>query len=139
MAAGQFGPFGYKSNPNTWTAVLLSGNDVFFGHVKQLTADRIEMTNVYYVQKPTGQAQNTQALSIVSLVANQIQCPKDDITINRADVAYWEDLQDGSYVVQRLNQLVQTTQACYQPPAATPPAAPAAAQPTAAPPAVATP
>jgi hypothetical protein len=130
LALSQWGPFGARPTSTGWTAVLLSNNDVFFGHVKQTTNDRIELTNVYYVQKPSGTDAATQPLAIVSLVANQIQCPRDAITINRADVAYWEELQDSSYVVTRLNQLGQTPQSCFQPPAASPGAAqaPAAAQ-----------
>ena len=131
LVLGQVGPFA-KDNSGPWTAVLLSDNDVFFGHMKALSNDRIELTSVYYVQKPAAGADpKTQALSIVSLVANQIQCPKDDIMINRADIAYWEELQDSSYVVQQLSQLTKTEQKCYQPSAVTPapagaPTAPAA-------------
>jgi hypothetical protein len=54
-------------------------------------------------------------VSIVSLVANQVQCPKDDIFINRVNVLYWEDLQDASYVATKLNTLSQTAPACFQP------------------------
>jgi len=97
----------------------MSNNDVFFGHVKQITTDQIELTNVYYLQTPST-TDKTQSVAIVSLVANQIQCPKDDIIINRADVAYWEELQATSYVVQRLDQLGQTPQTCYAGPAASP-------------------
>jgi len=119
LAAGSSGPFAPAVDTSDWTGVLMSNNDVFFGHVKQITTSQIELTNVYYLQTPST-TDKTQSVAIVSLVANQIQCPKDDIIINRADVAYWEELQATSYVVQRLDQLGQTPQTCYAGPAASP-------------------
>jgi hypothetical protein len=128
-AVGGAGPFA-KSAPavsTRWSAVLLSDGEIFFGHVKSATLDHIELVNVYYVQKPpstttTGTTPSAQSpISIVGLVSNQLQCPLDDITINRSLVLYWEDLQNNSYVAQKLNQQSQTPQSCFQPPTPTPP------------------
>jgi hypothetical protein len=111
-------PSGTKPTP-PWSAVLLTDNEVFFGHIKSLTTDRIELTSVYFLQKGAQGSENSP-LSIVSLVSNQVQCPKDDISINRANVLYWEDLQERSFVVERLNALQGTPQSCYTPSSASP-------------------
>jgi len=126
LAVGGVWPFS-KSTPATkiptkWSAVVLSDGEIFFGHMKQETADHLELVNVFYVQKPAssstagGPAPTSQApTAIVGFVANQLQCPEDDISINRSLVLYWEDLQDSSYVAQKLNLDSQTPETCFQP------------------------
>jgi hypothetical protein len=128
------GPF----TVNTWSAVFLSDSEVFFGHVQNVSSDTINMTNVFYLTKTSSGATSTQAqgqaqqLSLTGLVANQIQCPTDQININRSVVLYIQDLQAGSYVVQQLARLTATAQTCFTPPAATAtPAASASASATA--------
>ena len=67
----------------------------------------------------------------MSLVANQLQCPKDYVWINMQSVRYWEDLQDSSFVVQQLNALGSAAKTCVKPSTSSPaslgptPAAPA--------------
>ena len=122
LALGQFGPF---SRGNTWTAVFLTDNEVFFGHVKSENTSNLELTNVYYLQKSQSNTNAPATLSVLGLVANQVQCPTDDLVINRNVVLYTQQLQSGSYITQQLNQLVQKQQTCFQPSSA--PASPAPA------------
>jgi hypothetical protein len=126
LVVGGVGPFA-KSTPaatisTKWSAVVLSDGEIFFGHIKDLTSDHIELVNVFYVEKPAtssttgGSTSTSQApTKIVGFVANQLQCPEDDITINRSLVLYYENLQASSYVTQQLNQDSQTPETCYQP------------------------
>jgi hypothetical protein len=117
---GGFGPFG-QSVSSSWSAVFLTDSEVFFGHVKSIDNDQIDLVNVYYLQRSqantqtgSNQAAPTQ-LAILGLVANQIQCPKDEIIINRHSVLNIQTLQSSSYVVSRLNTLVHQAQKCFQP------------------------
>ena len=119
------GPF----TVNTWSAVFLGDSEVFFGHIQSVSSDTIDMTNVFYLTKTTASTTSStqaQQLSLTGLVANQIQCPTDEIHIDRSVVLYIQDLQPGSYVVQQLQKLTATPQTCFTPPAS------GAAQPTAA-------
>jgi hypothetical protein len=120
LAQGGVGPFGKstKGITNKWSAIVLSTGDIFFGHIKEITPDQIDIVNVYYVQKPSSSSPASTTISIVGLVTTQFQCPEDEIIITRNLVSYAENLQDNAYVVQKLNQLTQTPQHCSQPPAA---------------------
>lgn len=106
------GPF--NTTTTVWSAVHLNDGEIFFGHIKSVTADTVELTNVYYVQKPAASAAN-QSISVVSFVSTQIQCPVDDVKITRSLVLYFEDMQSNSYVVQQLNRLNQTPKSCFEP------------------------
>jgi hypothetical protein len=117
---------------NAWAAVFLGDNEVFFGHVKNVNGTQLELTTVYYLQKttsPAGQNNTTTAsqLSLAGLVGNQIQCPTDDLVINRNAVLYYQELQNESYVVQKLGDLIKgDKQKCVQPSAASASPTPAA-------------
>jgi hypothetical protein len=115
FSIGQFTP---KAS-TTWSAVFLNDNEIFFGHIKTTNSQQLELTNVYYLQR-TQPPQGTQApaqLSINSLVTSQIQCPQDDITLDRANILYTQDLESSSFVVTTLNTLVKQPQKCYAGPA----------------------
>lgn len=118
FSIGQFAP---KAS-STWSAVFLNDDEIFFGHIKTDNSNELELTNVFYLQR-TQPPQGTQApaqLSINALVTSQIQCPTDDITLDQANILYRQDMQNGSFVVQKLNQLIKQPQKCFSPAAATP-------------------
>ena len=132
----KLGPFSSStSKQSAWTAVFLTDNEVFFGHITVNDNEHMVLQNVYYLQKPaSGQAASNTPASINSLVTNQLQCPTDEINIKASNILYWETLQSSSYVVSRLSQIqsTQNNSQCPQPQAssaATP--APSAAPPTA--------
>jgi len=113
FSIGQFAP---KAS-TTWSAVFLNDNEIFFGHIKTSDSHQLELTNVYYLQR-TQPPQGTQApaqLSINSLVTSQIQCPQDDITLDRVNILYTQDLQNSSFVVNTLNTLIKQPQKCFAP------------------------
>lgn len=127
LAFFAWGPLSGTSN--AWTAVFLTDNEIFFGHLKTNTNDRVELTNVFYLQRQTGSGTGTNAnFAIAGLVGNQIQCPKDDLTINHSGVLYMETLQNSSYVVSLLNYAVKTPESCFTPPVSS--AAPGTSAPT---------
>ena len=115
-----------QPSATAWSAVFLGDNEVFFGHLKNINGSQLELTNVYYLQKTTSssnpnQTQNQASqLSLAGLVGNQIQCPTDDLVVNRNAVLYYQQLQPSSYVVSKLTQLISQKQACVQPSSATP-------------------
>jgi hypothetical protein len=136
MWIGGTGPFG-QSVSGSWSAVFLTDSEVFFGHVKSVNNDQVDLVNVYYLQRSQATQTNTSSstaptqLAILGLVANQIQCPTDEIVINRQSVLNIQTLQSSSFVVSKLNQLVKQSQKCFAATAATAtPAATAAPSPS---------
>ena len=113
---------GWFTKKATWSAVFLNDNEIFFGHVQSSDNHQIDLTNVFYLQRTqppqgtqTGGSSAPAQLSINSLVSSQIQCPKNEIVLDKANVLYTQDLQDSSFVVTRLNTLSTQTQNCFQP------------------------
>src|SRR6185437_4461699 len=94
---------GRFASKQPWAAVFVNNNQIFFGHVKSSTSDQVDLENVYYLQAqtPPSGTQTTgsaPSLTINSLVGAQIQCPKDEVVINRSDILYTQELQDTSFV-----------------------------------------
>jgi len=103
-----------------WSAVFLNDNEIFFGHIKSVNAQELDLINVFYLQRsPAGSGSPTQ-LTINSLVSSQIQCPTDEIIVNHHAMLYRQDLNNGSFVVSRLNVLSTQPAACFYPSQASP-------------------
>lgn len=85
-------------------AVFLNTGQVYFGNVKKMTGEFIELTNIYYLQtSSTGTDQNQQAQNTsVSLVklGCELHEPFDKMLINRDQVTFWENLQDNGQVAK---------------------------------------
>jgi hypothetical protein len=143
MWVGGSGPFA-PSVSSSWSGVFLTDGEVFFGHVKSINNDQIDLVNVYYLQRSqantqTGQAAAPAQLALLGIVGSQIQCPTDEVLVNRRAVLHIQTLQSSSFVVQKLNVLVKQSQKCFAPTAATPAPAATSTPAAAATPAAATP
>ena len=84
-------------------AVFLNTGQVYFGNVSSLNDKYMVLTNIYYLQT-SGQGQSAQANSTagtnVSLVklGCELHEPYDKMVINRDQITFWENLQDGGQV-----------------------------------------
>jgi hypothetical protein len=83
-------------------AVFLNTGQVYFGNVKELNSKYFVLTNIYYLQTAsngqTGQNANT-SVSLVKLGC-ELHEPFDKMVINRDQVTFWENLQDGGQVAK---------------------------------------
>jgi hypothetical protein len=79
-------------------AVFLNTGQVYFGNVTTMNSKYFVLTNIYYLQTATGA--NQSANSSVSLVklGCELHEPYDKMVINRDQVTFWENLQDGGQV-----------------------------------------
>jgi hypothetical protein len=87
-------------------AVFLNTGQVYFGNIKTLNNKYVELTNIYYLQTSNGsQASQTTANTSVSLVklGCELHEPFDKMLINRDQVTFWENLQDGGQVAKAVS------------------------------------
>src|ERR1035437_7009043 len=56
LAIAKVGPFATRT---VWSAVFMGDNEVFFGHLKDVSSTEIDLVNVYYLQKSTPAATGT--------------------------------------------------------------------------------
>ena len=91
-------------NEDQLQAVFLNTGQVYFGNVKALNSEFVELTNIYYLQtSQTGSGQN--AGSNVSLVklGCELHQPDDKMIINRDQVTFWENLHDSGQVAKAVS------------------------------------
>jgi hypothetical protein len=89
-------------------AVFLSTGQVYFGNVKTLNNSYLVLTNIYYLQtSSTGTANTNTNVSLVKLGC-ELHEPYDQMIINRAQVTFWENLQDNGQVAKAVASFEKT-------------------------------
>ena len=95
-------------------AVFLNTGQVYFGNIKKLNNQYVVLTNIYYLQTSnangsTSSATTANSSSNVSLVklGCELHEPYDQMVINRAQVTFWENLQDGGQVAKAVKTFEQ--------------------------------
>lgn len=89
-------------------AVFLNTGQVYFGNIKTLNNKYLVLGNIYYLQTTsTGQQQQQNAnVSLVKLGC-ELHEPYDQMVINRDQVTFWENLQDGGQVAKAVKTFEQ--------------------------------
>lgn len=96
-----------------YQAVFLNNGQVYFGKVKSINANYVDLQNVYYLTQTTttgastGTATNND-YTLVKLGCQQIHDPYDQMVISRDQVSFWENLKDDGKVVQKIKEFIQT-------------------------------
>lgn len=96
-------------NTKKYQAVFLTNGQVYFGNIKEMGASYIRLDNIYYLTQNTstdssGNTTSNGNYTLVKLGCQQIHDPYDEMIINRSQVSFWENLQDGGKVVQSIQQ-----------------------------------
>lgn len=99
-------------NDKKYQAVFLTNGQVYFGHIKTIGDDFINLQNIYYLQAATttdksGNTTQTGNYSLVQLGCQQIHDPYNQMVINRDQVSFWENLQDNGQVVKKINEFIK--------------------------------
>lgn len=90
---------------------ITSGNVVYstyFGHIKTLSDKYLVLQDVYYLTTDqTGQANKNNTSQLTKLGCQQLHSPYDQMTINRGQVAFWENIKDDGQVVKAINEYIK--------------------------------
>lgn len=92
-------------------AVFLANNQVYFGHVKHIQADYIELSDVYYLQVQTSAEDQPKTAGQVPTQASlaklgdEAHGPDGTMYIAKGQVLFWENLKNDSKVVEAINEL----------------------------------
>lgn len=94
----------YKKNEfidtATYQAIFLTNDQIYFGHLKDISDDYLILTDVYYVKI------NEEGKSIlVKLGAFEPHVPEDSMTINKDQVLFWENLKPDSQVIKTIDSM----------------------------------
>lgn len=85
---------------STYQAIFLTNDQIYFGHLKNISSDYLLLSGAYYVK-----VNEDGAGQIVKLGVIEPHAPEDKMIINQDQVLYWENLKPSSQVVRTINEL----------------------------------
>lgn len=88
-----------------YQAVFLTNGQVYFGKLKNVGQQYVEISDIYYLQvqqsvQPADQ--NKEAQVSLAKLGDELHGPEDNMNISRDQVLFWENLKDDSKVVQAI-------------------------------------
>lgn len=86
----------------SYQAVFLTNGQVYFGKLTEVGRDYFRLNNIYYLTQNTttdskGNTTSDGNYTLVKLGCQQIHDPFDEMIIERSQVSFWENLQNGQY------------------------------------------
>ena len=85
---------------NTYQAIFIDNNQIYFGHLKNVDSNYIVLSDVYYVKVNEGGSGQ-----LVKLGAGEPHGPKDEMIINQDHILFWENLKVDSPVVKTIQNM----------------------------------
>lgn len=92
-----------------YQAVFLEGGQVYFGKLKSMKDNHLNLIDVYYLNvndqnvQPDQSASAQQNLSLIKLGC-ELHGPRDQMIINREHVLFWENLKNDSRVAEAIKE-----------------------------------
>jgi hypothetical protein len=94
-------------------AIFLTNGQVYFGKVKTVNKDYIDLRGIYYLNvnqqvqpNQSSSSNSNQSVTLVKLGC-ELHGPTDQMIINRSQVTFWENLKTDGQVTKAINQWVQ--------------------------------
>lgn len=96
-------------NKSKLQAVFLNTGQVYFGNVTELNSKYFVLNNIYYLQANNTNANNNNSQSNLTLIklGCELHEPYDQMIINRAQVTFWENLQDNGQVAKAVSTWIK--------------------------------
>lgn len=87
-------------------AVFLTNGQVYFGNVKDINSQYVDLQNIYYLNSQSSDNKNAAAATSFSLVklGCELHGPTDRMVINRDQVSFWENLSTDGKVAKAIDQ-----------------------------------
>ena len=112
------GRFRYESyngkdfiDTTTYQAVFLTNNQIYFGHLKNISPDYLILNDVYYVlvnqpaESASSSEKNSQTGKLVKLGETETHGPRNGMILNRQQVLFWENLASTSQIIKIIQNL----------------------------------
>jgi len=96
-------------NDKNYSAVFLTNGQVYFGVLKNVNSQYVDLTDIYYLQvanqslQPDKNKNEKTKLELVKL-GKELHGPKDEMHINRDHILFWEPLKADGQVVQTIKK-----------------------------------
>ena len=87
-------------DPDSYQAMFLTNDQIYFGHLKNISSDYVILSDVYYVK-----VNESGAGQLVKLGTIEPHGPKDKMIINQDHVLFWENLNSDSQVIKTIENM----------------------------------
>ena len=88
-------------------AVFLTNGQVYFGKIKDINTQYLDLQNIFYLNSQSSQGSNSNStptsFSLVKLGC-ELHGPLDQMVINRQQVSFWENLSTTGKVAKAIDQ-----------------------------------
>ena len=91
---------GTTIDAETYQAVFLTNDQIYFGRLKNISNDYLILSDVYYVK-----VNEEGAGQLTKLGASEPHGPRDEMIINRDHILFWENLKVDSPVVKTIQNI----------------------------------
>lgn len=85
---------------STYQAMFLTNDQIYFGHLKNISSEFLMLSDVYYVK-----IGESGAGQLVKLGAIEPHAPQDKMVINKNQVLFWENMRFDSTIVQTIQNM----------------------------------
>ncbi|MCL5113367.1 MAG: hypothetical protein M1554_02720 [Patescibacteria group bacterium] len=88
-------------NTSDMQAVFLNTGQVYFGNIKAVNSQYLDLVNIFYLQStsPSGSTSSKAANSLVLIkLGCELHAPLDQMVINNSAVTFWENLSPAGQV-----------------------------------------
>jgi len=96
-------------NSKQYQAVFLANGQVYFGKLKHVNGNYVQLSDIYYLQvqqsvQPDAAKtdQNKQPQVSLAKLGNELHGPEDSMYISRDQVLFWENLKEDGKVTQAI-------------------------------------
>lgn len=86
---------------NTYQAIFLTNNQIYFGHLKNVNDDYLILFDVYYVK--VSEEENKSILVKLGII--EPHGPTGSMTVNKDQVLFWENLRPDSQVIKTIESI----------------------------------
>lgn len=90
-------------NSSEYQAVFLTNNQTYFGKIKAINGDSINLSNIYYLQNQQSTNQNNNQQPNLVKLGSEVHGPEDTMHISRSQLLYWENLKSDSQITKAIN------------------------------------
>ena len=91
---------------NTYQAMFLTNNQIYFGHAKSGSSDYVKLEDVYYIQINNSDSDgNSTQNRLVRLGDSEPHGPKNEMIINKSHILFIENLNSNSQVVKAIQSI----------------------------------
>ncbi len=87
---------------DVYQAVFLTNDQIYFGHLKNISNDYLILSDVYYIKVNEGGTGQ-----LLQLGALEPHSPKDQMVINQDQILFWENLKADSPVIKTIQNMQQ--------------------------------